>query len=159
MLNIDNEVRNAIKDLREFAIYIPTYSKFDVSSAKKNSKGKIFPIIFKVFIENGKVVAISNANSKLDNLPDTIQTRRQAQDCLDYANTVNAMMKVNGFKNETYQIYFQSNKAGIFKYLKSNNDNTRACFSLQTEISGYILGLGQTPLPLRELYHIPAENL
>lgn len=154
------DVLALIEQLKKYTIKIPTYSK-SKCRCKKGVNNLMYPMLLRVFIENNKVVAVSNVHQQL-NIPDTVYIRRLAQDCIDRSNEIVAMAKCNKIVLDTSFLFsIRENDSVVFEEeLKSEN---KACFThpitkKTKKVSGFILKYGQNPLPLNELRYIPVEG-
>lgn len=154
------EVLTLIEQLKKYTIKIPTCSK-SKCRCKKGVNNSMYPMLLRVFIENNKVVAVSNVHWQL-NIPDTVYIRRLAQDCIDRSNEIVAMAKCNKIVLDTSFLFsIRENDSVVFEEELKSED--KACFTnpitkRTKKVSGFILKYGQNPLPLNELRYIPVEG-
>lgn len=154
------EVLTLIEQLKKYTIKVPTYSKSKYKR-KKGVNNLMYPLLLRVFIDNNKVVAVSNVHQQLD-IPDTVYIRRLAQDCIDRSNEIVAMAKCNKVVLDTSFLFsIRENDSIVFEEEVKSED--KACFThpitrRTKKVSGFILKYGQNPLPLNELRYIPVEG-
>ena len=154
------KVLTLIEQLKKYTIKIPTYSKSKYR-CKKGVNNLMYPMLLRVFIENNRVVAVSNVHQQL-NIPDTVYIRRLAQDCIDRSNEIVAMAKCNNLVLDTSFLFsIRENDSVVFEDELKSED--KACFThpitkRTKKVSGFILKYGQNPLPLNELRYIPVED-
>lgn len=154
------KILELIRQLKKYTIKIPTYSE-SKNKFKKGTDNLLYPILLRVFINNNKVIAVSNVHQQL-NIPDTVYIRRLAQDCIDRSNEIVAMAKCNDIVLDTSFLFsIRENNSVVFEEEIKSED--KACFThpitkRTKKVSGFILKYGQNPLPLNELRYIPIEG-